>query len=91
VFKAIDLEGYDAILGWPWLQAANPEVDWIKWTWRYRRPRPYDLDIVMTAQECAIMIMDAWERPASSEILSQIYAVHVYETDKGAALLINSV
>jgi hypothetical protein len=38
-----------------------------------------------------MMIVDAWERPASSKILSWICAVHVYKTDKGAALSINSV
>jgi hypothetical protein len=27
VFEAVDLEGYDAILGWPWLQEVNPDIN----------------------------------------------------------------
>ena len=26
-FKAVDMDGYDLILGWPWLKDANPDCD----------------------------------------------------------------
>jgi hypothetical protein len=35
-FLATDLIGYDVILGFPWLQAVNPDVNWEKGTWVYR-------------------------------------------------------
>jgi hypothetical protein len=25
---AIDISGYDLILGWPWLNSVNPDVNW---------------------------------------------------------------
>lgn len=32
----MELEGYDLILGWDWLQGTNPLIDWQKKEWRYR-------------------------------------------------------
>ena len=39
-FYATDLLGYDAILGWPWLQAYNPNIDWAYATWIWAQPSP---------------------------------------------------
>ena len=36
VFEAVDITGYDLILGFPWLQATNPIIDWEARTWIYR-------------------------------------------------------
>ena len=35
-FEAVDIEGYDFILGLPWLKATNPDIDWDNGTWKYR-------------------------------------------------------
>jgi hypothetical protein len=35
LFCAIDLEDYDIVLGYPWLQTRNPDVDWAGSRWRY--------------------------------------------------------
>ena len=32
---ATDLQGYDFILGEPWLQTRNPDIDWVEKTWAY--------------------------------------------------------
>ena len=31
-FVAVDIKGYDIVLGDPWLQAHNPSVNWIRKT-----------------------------------------------------------
>ena len=36
VFDAVDLSGYDMILGYPWLTECNPDLDWRTRTWVYR-------------------------------------------------------
>jgi len=36
VFEAVSIEGYDIILGLPWLRATNPIMDWQARTWTYR-------------------------------------------------------
>ena len=38
-FLATDIVGYDMILGFPWLKAVNPEIDWKTNEWRYREVR----------------------------------------------------
>ena len=35
---AIDIQGYDLILGYPWLQQYNPNLDWANGTWSYTEP-----------------------------------------------------
>ena len=34
-FVATDLQGYDFVLGEPWLQTRNPDIDWVEKTWAY--------------------------------------------------------
>ena len=34
-FHAVDIQGYDIILGYPWLQTRNPDVDWTTGRWAY--------------------------------------------------------
>ena len=34
-FDAVEAEGYDLLLGFPWLEEANPLVDWKNRTWSY--------------------------------------------------------
>jgi transposase InsO family protein len=40
-FLATDIQGFDAILGFPWLKQVNPIVDWAKGSWTYR---PFQVD-----------------------------------------------
>ncbi|KAA8641307.1 retropepsin-like aspartic protease [Aspergillus tanneri] len=39
-FDVVDMDHYDAILGYPWLREANPNVDWELGTWEYRKIPP---------------------------------------------------
>jgi hypothetical protein len=34
--EAVDIAGYDIILGYPWLRDINPDCDWENRTWAYR-------------------------------------------------------
>src|SRR5204863_4354078 len=34
-FVATNLQGYDFVLGEPWLQTRNPDIDWVEKTWAY--------------------------------------------------------
>lgn len=36
-FNAVEMVGYDIILGYPWLRQTNPDVDWLEETWAYRQ------------------------------------------------------
>jgi hypothetical protein len=36
-YLATDIKQYDAILGWPWLQAVDPEIYWKEARWEYRQ------------------------------------------------------
>jgi transposase InsO family protein len=89
-FEAVDLDGYDAILGWTWLYEVNPKVNWHKRTWKYRKLKSYDPEIVMTARAFEDALMDAEKRaaddPASREFLSRIYAVTVYQKGSSTTL-----
>jgi Reverse transcriptase (RNA-dependent DNA polymerase)/RNase H-like domain found in reverse transcriptase len=41
LFCTIDLEDYDMVLGYPWLQTRNPDVDWAGSQWGYsKNPEP---------------------------------------------------
>ena len=37
-YYAIDIQGYDLILGYSWLQHHNPNLDWANETWSYTEP-----------------------------------------------------
>ena len=36
MFDTVDLAGYDIILGMPWLQEVNPDIDWTTFQWKHR-------------------------------------------------------
>jgi hypothetical protein len=55
VFEAVDMDGYDMILGFPWLQATNPDIDWVQRTWRYRDLSDMKVSII-TAQKAAKIV-----------------------------------
>ena len=50
-FEAVEMAGYDVILGFPWLFAINPEIDWIKRTWVYREMTEEHDITLLTAEE----------------------------------------
>ena len=37
-FEAVRVKGYDAIIGFPWLLAVNPDIHWNTGQWFYREP-----------------------------------------------------
>jgi hypothetical protein len=44
LFCVIDLEDYDMVLGYPWLQTRNPDVDWAGSQWGYsENPEPSEV------------------------------------------------
>ena len=45
-FYTADIQGYDAILGLPWLCDVDPEVDWADGRWYYRSPRVEGVKVV---------------------------------------------
>ena len=48
-FYSVDIQRYDTILGYPWLQAHNPEVDWATGTWSYTtRSEPSEVTDITT-------------------------------------------
>jgi hypothetical protein len=56
VFEAVDMDGYDMILGFPWLQATNPDIDWVQKTWRYRDISDIQVLNIITAQKAAKIV-----------------------------------
>lgn len=36
---SVDIDGYDVILGYPWLRDVNPRVDWADRMWAYKEGR----------------------------------------------------
>src|SRR5436190_14536275 len=52
-FEAVDLHGYDIILGYPWLQVVNPDIDWPVKTWSYRTKDGADLIEIIDAETLA--------------------------------------
>jgi Reverse transcriptase (RNA-dependent DNA polymerase). len=51
-FEAVDIEGYDAILGYPWLQEINPDPNWSKKTWSYRTIETHPEVELLNAATC---------------------------------------
>ena len=50
-WKAVDIAGYDAILGFPWFKSVNPEIDWSKYTWTYHQTKSLDeVEIIHAAK-----------------------------------------
>ncbi|THC87561.1 hypothetical protein EYZ11_012993 [Aspergillus tanneri] len=50
-FDVVDMDHYDAILGYPWLREANPNVDWELGTWEYRKiPPEKEVEIINEAE-----------------------------------------
>ena len=36
IINAVDMKDYDVILGTPWLQRVNPNIDWHEDMWEYK-------------------------------------------------------
>ena len=50
-WEAVDIAGYDAILGFPWFKSVNPEIDWSKYTWTYHQTKSLDeVEIIYAAK-----------------------------------------
>jgi hypothetical protein len=45
-FLATDIKGYDAILGYPWLVATDPECQWAERKWIYREEKAKDIRMI---------------------------------------------
>lgn len=45
-YIATDIQGYDAILGYPWLLEVNPDCDWPSGSWNYRKPTRRRIEVV---------------------------------------------
>ena len=57
IMESVDISEYDAILGFPWLETANPIIDWSAKHWQYRpRPGARDNVDIISPQACAIML-----------------------------------
>jgi transposase InsO family protein len=56
-FEAVEMAGYDVILGFPWLFAINPEIDWIQRTWSYREKTEFHDIKLLTADEAMRQIV----------------------------------
>ncbi|EDN04752.1 hypothetical protein HCAG_08414 [Histoplasma mississippiense (nom. inval.)] len=55
-FEEADISGYDVILGMPWLQAANPDIDWVRRCWTYRKASNISHVHLDTAKEFATLM-----------------------------------
>ncbi len=54
-FEAVDIQGYDLILGYPWLMVVNPNIDWAARTWTYRTKEvPVE---IMSAEDCMSAVL----------------------------------
>ena len=42
VWEAVDIEGYDTILGTPWLDTINPLISWPDCSWIYHQTKSLD-------------------------------------------------
>ena len=90
---ATDIKGFQIVLGIPWLQQVNPEIDWFCRQWRYRRAsETHALDVgALSVEECTLgtMFADAG--------VAKIFAVVVLPTlsprklGAGATLASNTV
>ncbi|EDN10244.1 hypothetical protein HCAG_06047 [Histoplasma mississippiense (nom. inval.)] len=58
-FEEADISGYDVILGMPWLQAANPDIDWVRRCWTYRKASNISHVHLDTAKEFATLMDDS--------------------------------
>jgi hypothetical protein len=56
--EAVELAGYDLILGMPWLQAINPDIDWAERTWQYRQVTSLNQIKMVSAVKCARLIKE---------------------------------
>lgn len=52
-FEAVRVKGYDAIIGFPWLLAVNPDIHWNTGQWFYREPAREPEVRLITAQKAA--------------------------------------
>ncbi|OQD64344.1 hypothetical protein PENANT_c431G00430, partial [Penicillium antarcticum] len=41
--EAVEIQGYDIILGYDWLISANPDINYKEHTWNYRDNEPTQL------------------------------------------------
>ena len=61
-FYAVDMRGYDMILGYPWLDAINPDIIWHTKTWYYRKDHGTQRRVpisICSAEEFAQLAMAA--------------------------------
>lgn len=35
IMESVDMSEYNTILGFPWLETANPDIDWLIKYWQY--------------------------------------------------------
>jgi RNase H-like domain found in reverse transcriptase/Reverse transcriptase (RNA-dependent DNA polymerase)/Retroviral aspartyl protease len=54
---AVDMAGYDVILGMPWLREANPDVNWAALSWRYREASSKEDVQILSAHRAAQKIL----------------------------------
>ncbi|KAJ5758763.1 hypothetical protein N7520_005919 [Penicillium odoratum] len=51
IFEAVDMQGFDLILGYDWLQLVNPEIDWRTETWSFRASKGTPRTEELSAEE----------------------------------------
>jgi hypothetical protein len=70
-YLAANIEGFELILGFDWLQEVNPEVDWAAGTWRYRlasEPRVKTISVKELMEEAKTGTVGMlWVQPAPAE------------------------
>ena len=70
-FLATDIKGYDVILGYPWIVAANPDCQWAERTWIYREEQAKDIQLIsakeMRAEMASASVFFLYVQPTPSE------------------------
>ena len=57
IMESVDMSEYNAILGFPWLETANPIINWSAKHWQYcPQPGTHDNVDIISPQACTIML-----------------------------------
>ncbi|KAK2792847.1 hypothetical protein FQN50_010034, partial [Emmonsiellopsis sp. PD_5] len=71
-FKAVSITSYDVILGYPWLEESNSDINWPSHTWHYKL---INVDIVEFMEPVKFKNIICMDRAA--------FIIHPYDLDLG--------
>ena len=88
----VDIDGYDMILGMPWLREINPDIDWVAGRFRYRTHALVKGVDTMSPHEayeslvagCAAYWIDHQDAPSAD---LRLYAARILKGDDGACTI----